>query len=84
LRTMVRRELPAAIYRCKGIVYAADSPEKRLTLQTVGRRTEIIELDEWGKRQPGTLIVAIGAPGEINSQQLTEQFDRCIAERQPI
>ena len=46
LRQMVRRELPASIYRCKGIVYAADFPSKRYALQIVGRRTEIYELDE--------------------------------------
>ena len=39
LRQMVRRELPASIYRCKGIVFSADSPDKRLALQVVGRRT---------------------------------------------
>jgi len=35
---MVRREFPASVYRCKGIVYAADAPEKRLTL-----RVEIVD-----------------------------------------
>jgi G3E family GTPase len=78
LREMVRRELPASIYRCKGIVLAADSPDKRITLQIVGRRTEISELDDWGDRTPRTQIVAIGAP--INAQQLSHQFDACIAQ----
>ena len=77
LREMVRKELPASIYRCKGIVFAADSPDKRIALQIVGRRTEISELDEWGDRTPRTQIVAIGAP--INAQQLSNQFDACIA-----
>jgi len=80
LREMVRRELPASIYRCKGIVYAADSPDVRLTLQAVGRRTEIHELGEWGERTPRTQIVAIGAPGGINAEALTEKFDSCISE----
>lgn len=80
LREMVRRDLPAAIYRCKGIVYAADSPDIRLTLQTVGRRTEIYELDEWGERTPRTQIVAIGTPGGTDSEALTEKFDSCISE----
>jgi hypothetical protein len=77
LREMVRRELPASIYRCKGIVYAADSPDMRLTLQAVGRRTEIHELGEWGERTPRTQIVAIGAPGGINAEALTEDSLRC-------
>jgi len=76
LRQMVRRELPASIYRCKGIIFAADSPDKRLTLQVVGRRTEISELDEWGERTPRTQIVAIGA--EIDAQELSDKFDACI------
>jgi len=77
LREMVRKELPASIYRCKGIVFAADSPGKRIALQIVGRRTEISELDEWGDRTPRTQIVAIGAP--INANELSNQFDGCIA-----
>ena len=76
LREMVRRELPASIYRCKGIIFATDSPDKRLTLQAVGRRTEITELDEWGEREPRTQIVAIGSP--IDAEELRGKFDACI------
>ena len=76
LRQMVRRELPASVYRCKGIVYAADFPGKRYALQIVGRRTEIAELDEWGERTPRTQIVAIGAA--INAPELSDKFDACI------
>ncbi len=76
LRQMVRRELPASIYRCKGIVYTADFPSKRYALQIVGRRTEIAELDEWGERIPRTQIVAIGAA--INASELSDKFDDCI------
>ena len=74
---MVQRELPASVYRCKGIVFAADSPDKRLALQVVGRRTEISELDEWGERAPRTQIVAIGAA--IDARELEDKFDGCIA-----
>ena len=76
LRQMVRKELPASIYRCKGIVYVADSPDKRIALQIVGRRTEITELDEWGDRTPRTRIVAIGA--SIDGQAMSNKFDACI------
>ncbi len=78
LRRMVRRELPASIYRCKGIVFAADSPDKRFALQVVGRRTEISELGEWGERTPRTQSVAIGAPGGMDARELSDQFDACI------
>jgi G3E family GTPase len=76
LREMVRKKLPASIYRCKGIVFVAEKPDKRIALQIVGRRVEITELDEWGQRTPHTQIVAIGAP--INAQELNNQFDACI------
>ncbi|QDT87165.1 CobW family GTP-binding protein [Gimesia chilikensis] len=78
LETMVRRQLPASIYRCKGIVYCAEAPEQRHALQAVGRRTELTALDDWDARPPCTRIVAIGTgfdPGE-----LTELFDNCLAE----
>ena len=44
---------------------------------TVGRRTEISDLDEWGERSPLTQIVAIGAG--IDAQELDEKFAACIA-----
>ncbi len=81
LREMVRKELPASIYRCKGIVHVADAPDKRIALQIVGRRTEISELDEWGARTPRTRIVAIGAA--IDAQELNEKFDACIEQFLP-
>ncbi len=77
LRRMVKKELPASVYRCKGIVFAADSPGKRFALQVVGRRMEISELDEWGERTPRTQIVAIGAA--IDTQELDDKFDACLA-----
>lgn len=78
LRKMVQRELPASIYRCKGIVFTDDQPDKRFALQIVGRRTEIHELDEWGKRAPCTKIVAIGESDGIDAQELRRKFDGCI------
>ncbi len=78
LRKMVQRELPASVYRCKGIVYTADAPDKRFALQIVGRRTEISELDEWGNRTPHTQIVAIGESGGIDAEELHKKFDACL------
>ena len=75
LREMVRRELPASIYRCKGIVYAQESPAMRFSLQVVGRRIEIIELGPWGERTPQSRIVAIGA--SFDAEWLTSKFDAC-------
>ena len=78
LRQMVQRELPATVYRCKGIVYTSDAPDKRFSLQIVGRRTEISELDEWGNHKPRTQIVAISESEGIDTQDLQSKFDACI------
>ena len=80
LREMVRKDLPASVYRCKGVLYSVDNPEKRITLQIVGRRTEIQELDEWGARSPCTKIVAIGSSNKIDQDSLTALFESCIME----
>ena len=76
LREMVRRELPASVYRCKGIVFIADSPEKRYALQAVGRRVEIMEIGDWGERKPLSQIVAIGA--SFDAKELSMKFDKCL------
>ena len=80
LREMVRRELPASIYRCKGILNCTDHPGKRVSLQIVGRRSEITELDEWAEQTPYTKIVAIGSPADIVPESLKELFDNCVSD----
>ncbi len=73
------RKLPGSIFRCKGIVYAADAPQRRVVLQVVGRRVDVALLDEWDGSRPGTRIVAIGAPGGIDAADLQRRFEACIA-----
>jgi G3E family GTPase len=72
-------QLPETVYRCKGVVYAADAPTRRAVLQMVGRRVDVALGDGWGERAPRTQIVAIGAPGSINAELLTEQVEACIS-----
>jgi len=76
LREMVRKELPASIYRCKGIIYTSESPEKRFALQAVGRRVEIMELGEWGERVPQSRVIAIGS--SFDGGELSRRFDDCL------
>ena len=42
LERMIKRELPAGIYRCKGFVHLADDPANRYLLQVVGRRADLV------------------------------------------
>ena len=77
------RKLPAGIYRCKGVVHAADEPGRRAVLQVVGKRVDISLDDEWGGREPRTRIVAIGAHGAVDAAAFRETFARCRAEAAP-
>jgi G3E family GTPase len=81
LQRMVKKQLPGNIYRCKGVVYAAEVPERKTVLQVVGRRADVALGEAWGETIPHTQIVAIGAPGSIDPQALTAQFEACITER---
>ncbi len=77
LKETVRR-FPGGIFRCKGIVYAADVPQRRVVLQVVGRRMDVSLLDKWDGSRPGTRLVAIGAPGNIDATDLQRCFDACV------
>ncbi len=80
LADMVKKQLPGNIYRCKGVVYTTEHPGRRVILQAVGRRTDILLEDEWGDRTPRTQIVAIGAAGTIDPAALTAQFETCVVD----
>ena len=78
LADMVRRELPASVYRCKGIIHTNTEPDHRISLQAVGRRTEISTLDAWGDRPRCSKIVAIGR--DFDRDALTDQFTKCLVD----
>ena len=65
---MVKKKLPGNIYRCKGVVYTTEHPDRRVILQAVGRRSDISLEDEWGEQ----------APRDAN--ELTRRFDACVVE----
>ena len=72
------RKLPGGVFRCKGIIRSAEVPERPAVLQVVGRRVDISLMDQWNGNDPGTRIVAIGAPGCFESMDLQQRFDACI------
>jgi G3E family GTPase len=73
------RKLPATVYRAKGVIYAANAPDRRAVLQVVGRRVDISLQEEWGQRLPRTQIVAIGAAGGVDADLLERTFASCVA-----
>jgi G3E family GTPase len=76
----VARKLPGTIYRCKGVIYAAEKPDTRLSLQIVGRRVDLSSLGKWEEKKPMTKIIAIGASETISAKDLEERFESCITE----
>ena len=71
------RQLPASVYRCKGVVQTAEEPGRRVILQVVGKRVDIAVADAWNGREPRTRMIAIGAHDGMDGAALREVFDRC-------
>ncbi len=78
LERMIKRELPANIYRCKGFVYLADDPTNRYVLQVVGRRVDLVPQRPWGAEQPLNRIVAIAHGSAQEPDQLSKLFETCV------
>ncbi len=78
LERMVKRELPANIYRCKGFVHLAEDPTNRYVLQVVGRRMDLVPDRPWGTDKPRTRVVAIAHKSTIDPDQVSELFSRCV------
>ncbi|MCV9966886.1 GTP-binding protein [Pararhizobium sp. BT-229] len=76
----VARKLPASIYRCKGFLHTVEEPSRRIILQVVGKRVDIVVGDEWNGREPQSRIVAIGAHDGMDEAALRQLFDRCHVE----
>ena len=74
----VAKKLPGTIYRCKGVIYAAEKPDTRLSLQIVGRRVNVTSLGKWEEKEPMTKIVVIGASSSIHEDELQQKFDLCV------
>jgi len=79
LERMIKRELPADIYRCKGFVYLTDDPTNRYVLQVVGRRVDLAVDRPWGADERCTRIVAIAHKSLLDADWLSKLFNDCIA-----
>ena len=77
LERMIKRKLPAGIYRCKGFVFLADDPERRYVLQVVGRRIDLAADRPWGPDRPRNRIVAI-AHRSAETAELADLFGECV------
>jgi G3E family GTPase len=80
LERMIKRKLPAGIYRCKGFVHLADDPDRRYVLQVVGRRVDLAADRLWGPERPGNRIVAIAHRSSDDVDRLVELLDECVVD----
>jgi len=80
LERMIKRQLPAGIYRCKGFVHLADDPANRYVLQVVGRRADLVADRPWGTEPPGNRIVAIALDSNGSTDELGDLFDGCVVD----
>jgi G3E family GTPase len=78
LERMIKRELPADIYRCKGFVHIADDPSNRYVLQVVGRRLSLAADRPWGAEDPRTRVVAIAHKSVLDPGRFSALFDDCV------
>ena len=76
---MIKRQLPANIYRCKGFVHLAEDPVNRYVLQVVGRRVDLAADRSWGTDIPKNRIVAIAHKSTFESEHLSRLFNSCVA-----
>ncbi|WP_411817203.1 CobW family GTP-binding protein [Hyphococcus sp. DH-69] len=77
LKTMINRELPSSVFRCKGIIQLEDDLSMRYALQAVGRRVNLTPLSPWQEGQEkSSRIVSIGR--EFSSETLGVLFKKCL------
>ncbi|GIW02045.1 GTP-binding protein [Roseiflexus sp.] len=79
LRTALQ-DLPATIFRGKGVLYLAETPQRRAILQIVGVRITVTVGEPWGDANPSTQMVFIGAPRGLDGASLTAAFDACLTD----
>lgn len=70
-------QLPAAVYRAKGFVHAAEAPEVRLLVHVVGARAELRADGPWTDT-PQTDLVFLGREGTLPTTEISKQLDKCI------
>ncbi len=70
-------DLPASIFRSKGVVYLRELPDQRGVVQIVGKRATLTAGPAWGNELPHSQIVFIGPAGDIDPDALNAAFDAC-------
>ncbi|WP_017721796.1 CobW family GTP-binding protein [Kamptonema formosum] len=71
-------ELPAGVFRAKGILFTVDRPEERVIVQQVGPRITLEIGETWGEEPRFSQLVLIGVGGSLDTGMLQHYFDSCL------
>jgi G3E family GTPase len=69
------KDLPKSVYRAKGFVHLADTPDQRAVLHVVGTRQELNMEPSPVGTEPGTQLVFIGEKGRFNAAEIQQQLE---------
>jgi G3E family GTPase len=75
--------LPVSIYRAKGFFYLSDQPDRRATLQVVGRRATLTPDGEPWAGTPESVCVFIGSAGGVDREALQTLLDSALTRNAP-
>lgn len=84
--TALRRfldQLPAYVYRAKGLFYIEDDPDQEIIAQVVGRRVTISVGNPWGEHEPYSQFVLIAGEGELDTQMLHDGLEASLVKNAP-
>lgn len=73
------QSLPVSVFRCKGILHIREAPDKRVILQMTGKRVTLAKGEPWGLTPPASQIVAVGATGNLDIEDLDDRFNACLS-----
>ncbi|KAB8140591.1 GTP-binding protein [Chloroflexia bacterium SDU3-3] len=71
-------DLPDGVYRAKGVLWLNDQPKRRIVLQVVGRRVNLIPAEPWGDQAPRSRLALIGTPASVDPVQLQALFEAAL------
>ncbi|GAB4194189.1 MAG: GTP-binding protein [Roseiflexaceae bacterium] len=74
-------ELPAQVFRAKGVLALTTPADRRAILQLVGRRITLTPGEPWSEIIPQTQLILIGGP-DLETEPLQRLFDQCLDEAQ--
>ena len=77
LRLLIEN-LPATIYRLKGIAYVEEMPSHQVEVQVVGKRSNIGDTELWADNSRQSEVVMIASKNGIDQDAMQRAFDDCI------